>query len=67
LTRFARQVDIVEYKPEVKASWLLQEKGGQMTNMRVDVNSGSTKQADSAAGEGATAALMMREYLKDRR
>ncbi len=30
-----------------------------------DVRLGSTKQAASAAGEGATAALMIREYLKD--
>jgi thioredoxin reductase (NADPH) len=29
-----------------------------------DVRQGSTKQAASAVGEGATAALMMREYLK---
>lgn len=29
-----------------------------------DVRSGSTKQAISAAGEGATAALMIRQYLK---
>jgi thioredoxin reductase (NADPH) len=29
-----------------------------------DVRHGSTKQAASAAGEGATAALMIREYLK---
>ena len=29
-----------------------------------DVRSGSTKQAAAAAGEGATAALMIREYLK---
>jgi thioredoxin reductase (NADPH) len=29
-----------------------------------DVRKGSTKQAASAAGEGATAALMIREYLK---
>ena len=29
-----------------------------------DVRTGSTKQAISAAGEGATAALMMRQYLK---
>jgi thioredoxin reductase (NADPH) len=28
-----------------------------------DVRAGSTKQAASAAGEGATAALMMRQYL----
>lgn len=32
-----------------------------------DVRAGSTKQAASAAGEGATAALMIREYLKDGR
>ena len=30
-----------------------------------DVRAGSTKQAASAAGEGATAVLMMREYLKN--
>ena len=30
-----------------------------------DVRKGSTKQAASAAGEGATAALLVREYLKD--
>jgi len=29
-----------------------------------DVRLGSTKQAASAAGEGATAALMMRDYLR---
>jgi thioredoxin reductase len=29
-----------------------------------DVRAGSTKQAAAAAGEGATAALMIREYLK---
>ena len=29
-----------------------------------DVRLGSTKQAASAVGEGATAALMVREYLK---
>jgi len=29
-----------------------------------DVRSGSTKQVTSAAGEGATAALNIREYLK---
>ena len=29
-----------------------------------DVRAGSTKQAASAAGEGATAALMIREYLE---
>ena len=29
-----------------------------------DVRLGSTKQAASAAGEGATAALMIREYLQ---
>jgi thioredoxin reductase (NADPH) len=30
-----------------------------------DVRVGSTKQAASAAGEGATAALMIRQYLKE--
>ena len=30
-----------------------------------DVRSGSTKQAAAAAGEGATAALMIREYLRE--
>jgi len=30
-----------------------------------DVRAGSTRQAASAAGEGATAALMIREYLKE--
>ncbi len=40
------------------------------TNMRGvfaagDVRKGSTKQAASAAGEGATAALMIREYLRE--
>lgn len=30
-----------------------------------DVRAGSTKQAASAAGEGATAALMIREYLRE--
>jgi thioredoxin reductase (NADPH) len=30
-----------------------------------DVREGSTKQAASAAGEGATAALMIRDYLKE--
>ncbi|MFQ5854139.1 MAG: cyclic nucleotide-binding protein, partial [Anaerolineae bacterium] len=30
-----------------------------------DVRAGSTKQVASAAGEGATAALLVREYLKE--
>ncbi|MEK7276739.1 MAG: NAD(P)/FAD-dependent oxidoreductase, partial [Chloroflexota bacterium] len=30
-----------------------------------DARAGSTKQAASAAGEGATAALMIRQYLKE--
>ena len=30
-----------------------------------DVRAGSTRQAASAAGEGATAALMIRQYLKE--
>jgi thioredoxin reductase (NADPH) len=144
LTKFASQVDIVEFEPEVKASQLLQSKVAGMSNMSVTVNHavkefkikdnrlasvvvqdratgelkdwqydgvfvfiglspnsdlvkdkvetdrfgfvmtdsnlmttlpglfaagdvrlGSTKQAASAAGEGATAALMIREYLKE--
>jgi thioredoxin reductase (NADPH) len=143
LTKFASQVDIVEYQAEVKASQILQDKVAGMPNMRVtvnhavreirgehhieaiivedlttgklhewdydgvfvfigmmpnndlvldqaelnrhgfivtdktlmtsrpglfatgDVRAGSTKQAASAAGEGATAALMMREYLNE--
>jgi thioredoxin reductase (NADPH) len=143
LTKFASQVDIVEYQAEVKASQILQDKVAGMPNMRVtvnhavreirgehhieaiivedlttgklhewdydgvfvfigmmpnndlvldqaelnrhgfivtdktlmtsrpglfaagDVRAGSTKQAASAAGEGATAALMMREFLNE--
>lgn len=143
LTRFARQVDIVEFMPDVRASRFLQEQVTRNPNMSVitnhavtvfkgkhrleavvvedrstgemkewqydgvfvfigmspnsnlvegvvkldemgfvatdhslmtswpglfaagDVRAGSTKQAASAAGEGATAALMMREYLKE--
>jgi thioredoxin reductase (NADPH) len=142
LTRFARQVDIVEFLPEARASKILQEKVAEKADMSVtlnhqvkefrgqgrleqvivqdrasgelkewsydgvfvfiglspnsdlaktraqvdpygfivtdsrlmtslpglfaagDVRAGSTKQAASAAGEGATAALMIREYLK---
>jgi thioredoxin reductase (NADPH) len=145
LTKFAKQVDIVEFLPELKASKIVQEKVASMPNMKVtvnhevvelkvnerkrlqsvtvrdratgelkewfydgvfifigldpnsdlmkdkvdlddfgfiftektletkikgvfaagDVRSGSTKQAASAAGEGATAALMIRDYLKE--
>ena len=142
LTRFARQVDIVEFLPQVRASQVLQDAVAAMPNMHVtvnhavkrltgksrldkvivedratgeikqwdydgvfvfigllpnsdvvkdlvnlneqgfiltdstlmtsvpgvfasgDVRAGSTKQAAAAAGEGATAALMIREYLK---
>lgn len=142
LTKFARQVDIVEFLPQVKASKVLQDTVATMPNMSVttnheilelkgrprlekviakdrgtgevkewdydgvfvfiglspnsdlvkglvdtteqgfiktdltlmttlpglfaagDVRAGSTKQAASAAGEGATAALMMREYIR---
>ncbi len=142
LTRFAKQVDIIEFLPEVKASQILQEKVAEQPNMTVtvnhavrefrgrhkleavivedrasgdikewhydgvfvfiglapnsdlvknkvqldsygfvvsddslmtslsglfaagDVRAGSTKQAASAAGEGATAALNIRKYLK---
>lgn len=143
LTRFARQVDIVEFMPTVKASRFLQEQVARREDMTVMVNhaikafkgrhrleavvvedratgevkewqydgifvfigltpnsylaqglaetnqwgfvitdktlmtsapglfvagdarEGSTKQAAAAAGEGATAALMIREYLKE--
>jgi len=142
LTRYAREVDIVEFEPQVKASQVLQEEVAAHPNMQVitnhqvvgfkgkrrleavyvkdratgeqkewhydgvfvfiglspnsqlvqgkvevdpggfvvtdktlmsswpgvfaagDVRAGATKQAASAAGEGATAALMIREYLK---
>lgn len=143
LTKFASQVDIVEFLPEVKASQLLQDKVAEQSNMSVtvnhavkefrgkhkleavvvedrgtgevkewkydgvfvfiglspnsdlakglaevdqygfivtdktlmarepglfaagDVRADSTKQAAAAVGEGATAALMIREYLKE--
>lgn len=142
LTRFARQVDIVEFSPEVKASKLLQDKVSRNPQMTVtvnhavkgfvgknnleyvivedratgeakkleydgvfvfigltpnhnladglanldevgfiktehmmtrtpglfaagDVRSGSTKQAAAAAGEGATAAVLIREYFQN--
>ncbi|MEJ2749811.1 MAG: FAD-dependent oxidoreductase, partial [Anaerolineae bacterium] len=142
LTKFADQVDIVEFLPQVKASRILQEKVASTANMTVtvnhavqafkgknrldavvvqdratgeikewqydgvfvfvgltpnshlvqgvaetnewgfvvtdkmfmtstpglfaagDVRAGSTRQAAAAAGEGVTAALMIREYLK---
>lgn len=143
LTKFASQVDIVEFLPEVKASQILQKTVADQSNMTVtvnhavkefrgrhrleavivedrgtgeikewqydgvfvfigltpnsdlvkgladvdrhgfvvtdkslmtsqrglftagDVRAGSTKQAAAATGEGATAALMIREYLKE--
>jgi thioredoxin reductase (NADPH) len=143
LTKFASQVDIVEFLPQVKASQIVQEKVAEQPNMTVtvnhtvkefrgkdnleavivedratgsikalkydgvfvfigllpdselvkgiaevdkygfivtdktlmtsrpglfavgDVRADSTKQAAAAAGEGATAALMIREYLKE--
>jgi thioredoxin reductase (NADPH) len=144
LTKFASQVDIVQFSPQVKASKTLQEKVAEQENMSVtvnhavkelrvknnkldavivedratgqqkewrydgvfvfigflpnsdlvkekvnvdqwgsvvtdktlmtsipglfaagDVRAGSTKQAASAAGEGATVALMMRQYLQE--
>ena len=145
LTRYAKQVDIVEHNPEVKASQILQEQVAHQPNMQVitnhevvgfkgarrleavfvkdratgetkewhydgvfvfiglspnnqlvdgkvqtdsggfvvtdktlmtswksvfaagDVRAGATKQAAAAAGEGTTAALMIREYLKHAR
>jgi thioredoxin reductase (NADPH) len=38
LTNFAKQVDIVEFEPEVKASQILREKVAFAENMRVTVN-----------------------------
>jgi thioredoxin reductase (NADPH) len=38
LTNFAKQVDIVEFEPEVKASQILREKVAFTENMRVTVN-----------------------------
>lgn len=38
LTKFASQVDIVEFLPEVKASQILQEKVAEQSNMTVTVN-----------------------------
>lgn len=38
LTKFASQVDIVEFLPEVKASQILQEKVAEQSNMSVTVN-----------------------------
>jgi thioredoxin reductase (NADPH) len=144
LTKFASQVDIVEFASQIKASQILQDKVAEKPNMSVtvnhavkefkmennrltgvlvedrttgerkewqyegvfvfiglspnsdlvkakvetdaygfivtdkslmtsqpglfaagDVRAGATKQAASAAGEGATAAIMIREYLKE--
>ncbi len=38
LTKFAKQVDIVEFLPQVKASAVLQQKIAEQPNMRVTVN-----------------------------
>ena len=38
LTRFASQVDIVEFMPEVKASRFLQEQVARNANMTVTIN-----------------------------
>jgi thioredoxin reductase (NADPH) len=38
LTKFASQVDIVEYQPQVNASQILQDKVAEMPNMQVIVN-----------------------------
>ncbi|MCI0556142.1 MAG: FAD-dependent oxidoreductase, partial [Anaerolineae bacterium] len=38
LTKFASQVDIVEFLPEVKASQILQDKVAEQSNMTVTVN-----------------------------
>jgi thioredoxin reductase (NADPH) len=38
LTKFASQVDFVEYQSQVRASQILQDKVAEMSNMRVTVN-----------------------------
>lgn len=61
--------DLVKNKAEVDPSGGVVTDGMLMTSVpglfaAGDVRAGSTKQAASAAGEGATVALMMRQYLQ---
>jgi thioredoxin reductase (NADPH) len=66
---FSPNSDLVKNKAEVDPSGGVVTDGMLMTSIpglfaAGDVRAGSTKQAASAAGEGATAALMMRQYLQ---
>jgi thioredoxin reductase (NADPH) len=66
---FSPNSDLVKNKAEVDPSGGVVTDGMLMTSVpglfaAGDVRAGSTKQAASAAGEGATAALMMRQYLQ---
>ncbi|MCI0550503.1 MAG: FAD-dependent oxidoreductase, partial [Anaerolineae bacterium] len=61
--------DLVKDKAEIDPSGSVITDGTLMTSIpglfaAGDVRAGSTKQAASAAGEGATVALMMRQYLQ---
>ncbi len=61
--------DLVKGKVQLDPYGFVLTDGTLMTTMpglfaAGDVRAGSTKQAASAAGEGATAALMIRQYLK---
>jgi thioredoxin reductase (NADPH) len=61
--------DLVEDKVELDKRGFIATDSTLMTSLpglfaAGDVRSGSTKQAAAAAGEGATAALMMRDYLR---
>lgn len=61
--------DLIRHQAQADAGGFLLTSSSLMTTLpgifaAGDVRAGSTKQAASAAGEGATAALMMREYLR---
>jgi len=62
--------DLVQGKVEADNAGFIVTEKSLMTSLpglfaAGDVRAGSTKQAASAAGEGATAALMMRAYLHE--
>jgi thioredoxin reductase (NADPH) len=66
---FSPNSDLLKNKAEVDQSGGVVTDGMLMTSIpglfaAGDVRAGSTKQAASAAGEGATVALMMRQYLQ---
>ncbi|RME87817.1 MAG: FAD-dependent oxidoreductase [Anaerolineae bacterium] len=60
--------DLLKGKAELDPAGFIKTKGMMTTMPGVfaagDVRAGSTKQAASAAGEGASAAIMIREYLE---